>query len=262
MINLKVFFIIFSCCIANILYGQPNETFKFTYVDFCDTVNPDYRNYGVIINTGGTSLFYSSPYDFSSAGMKMVDSTQSNKRYVYYSSEDTLRRYIYKNVARSELVFETDYSLALKEKKIYSDTLHPFNWQVHNEKRKIDSFLCTKATVFFRGRYYTAWFDDKIPISNGPWKFGGLPGLIVEIQDNEKRVFWRLQKIERTNEILIKPPVPFDGNYNSFMRDMREAYLKRKKVIESHGSVSDPSCKTCTGSTTYKINLIEKFINE
>ena len=262
MSNYKLAFLFFLTGLGNYLYAQKSETLKLTYVDFCDTVLPDYKNFGIVLYSNQSSIFFRSPYNFKETGMKMVDSTPANKRYIYYSPSDTLRRYIFKNYLKNELIFETDYSLALKEKKIYSDTLNPFDWQIQSEKRKIDSFFCTKATAFFRGRYYTAWFDDKIPVNTGPWKFGGLPGLIIEISDTDKRVFWRLQRMEYTNEPLLKAPPPYDGNYNSYMRDMTEAYLKRKKVIESHGNVSDPSCKTCTGSTTYRINLIEVFLNE
>jgi len=39
----------------------------------------------------------------------------------------------------------------------------------------VAGYVCQKATCLFRGRDYTAWFSNDIPISNGPWKFGGFP---------------------------------------------------------------------------------------
>ena len=44
---------------------------------------------------------------------------------------------------------------------------------------------CQKALGEFRGRKYIAWFTSDIPLSDGPWKFCGLPGLILAVQDTE-----------------------------------------------------------------------------
>lgn len=44
-------------------------------------------------------------------------------------------------------------------------------------------YKCIKATTRFRGRDYTAWVTKELPINDGPWKFYGLPGLILQIED-------------------------------------------------------------------------------
>ena len=49
---------------------------------------------------------------------------------------------------------------------------------------------CRKATVDFAGRTYTAWFTPEIPLPFGPYKFGGLPGLILKIEDAERQFVW------------------------------------------------------------------------
>ena len=50
---------------------------------------------------------------------------------------------------------------------------------------KILGYTCQKALGEFRGRKYIAWFTSDIPLSDGPWKFCGLPGLILAVQDTE-----------------------------------------------------------------------------
>lgn len=37
--------------------------------------------------------------------------------------------------------------------------------------------------MFFAGREWTAWFTSEISIPDGPYKFYGLPGLILKISD-------------------------------------------------------------------------------
>lgn len=57
----------------------------------------------------------------------------------------------------------------------------PLNWQIHPEKMDIGEFHAQKATLKMYGRTWSAWFDPNIAIQDGPYKFHGLPGLIVKI---------------------------------------------------------------------------------
>ena len=55
--------------------------------------------------------------------------------------------------------------------------------ETFSEQKKIGLFNCQKATATYRGREYTAWFTAQIPVSHGPWKLRGLPGLILEVTE-------------------------------------------------------------------------------
>ncbi|MDO4163368.1 MAG: GLPGLI family protein [Bacteroides sp.] len=65
----------------------------------------------------------------------------------------------------------------------YTEAIPELRWQIASDKKEIGDFQCQKATCTFRGRRYEAWFTTDLPINNGPWKFQGLPGLIVEVYD-------------------------------------------------------------------------------
>ncbi|MGB4448275.1 MAG: GLPGLI family protein [Cloacibacterium sp.] len=67
-----------------------------------------------------------------------------------------------------------------------------FNWKISNDKQKIGEYEAQKATTEFGGRKWTAWFTESIPFPDGPYKFSGLPGLIVKIEDAEKNFSWVL----------------------------------------------------------------------
>ena len=56
-------------------------------------------------------------------------------------------------------------------------------WKISSEKEKIGEWNAQKAEADFAGRHWTAWFSTEIPIQDGPYKFQGLPGLIVKIED-------------------------------------------------------------------------------
>lgn len=72
------------------------------------------------------------------------------------------------------------------------------NWTISTETKIIKNYTCQKATTFFRGRNYEAWFCIDLPFSIGPWKFGGLPGLILEAYDDKKEIVFTLNQISKT----------------------------------------------------------------
>lgn len=56
-------------------------------------------------------------------------------------------------------------------------------WKIGTDKQKIGEYNTQKATTSFGGREWTAWFTTDIPFQDGPYKFYGLPGLIVKMED-------------------------------------------------------------------------------
>ena len=56
---------------------------------------------------------------------------------------------------------------------------------------------CQKATCHWRGRDYVTWFAPDIPVRRGPWKFGGLPGLILKVYDTQHLYVFEAVAIEK-----------------------------------------------------------------
>ncbi|MET3034553.1 GLPGLI family protein [Chryseobacterium sp. NRRL B-14859] len=119
----------------------------------------------------------------------------------------------------------------------YDDPIK-FNWNILPEKQKIGEYSTQKATTEYGGRKWTAWFSSDIPFQDGPYKFYGLPGLIVKIEDDEKNYSWMLsgnKKIENYDEMSYSDKVnakygipytvtpttkeKFDKAYASFKQD-------------------------------------------
>lgn len=67
-----------------------------------------------------------------------------------------------------------------------------FKWDILPENEVIGEYKVQKATTEFGGRKWVAWFSKDIPFQDGPYKFCGLPGLIVKIEDSEKNYSWTL----------------------------------------------------------------------
>ncbi|MFD2786785.1 GLPGLI family protein [Hymenobacter rubripertinctus] len=77
----------------------------------------------------------------------------------------------------------------------YQDNDYSLNWKLSTDTARINGYTCQKAFTKLGGRKYTAWFTRQIPISNGPYKFGGLPGLIVSISDSTGSYKFELTRI-------------------------------------------------------------------
>ena len=60
-----------------------------------------------------------------------------------------------------------------------------FEWQLLDGDSTICEYPCKKAVANFRGRTWTVWYTLDLPYSDGPWKFCGLPGLILSAKESE-----------------------------------------------------------------------------
>ena len=109
----------------------------------------------------------------------------------------------------------------------FMDTLKIINWKIENKFKKIEKFNCQKATCFFAGRNYNAWFTADIPLSYGPWKLNGLPGLILEVYDDES-FFYAV-----ADKITLKP---VEINNNKYLSNK---YLTIKNYINLRDSTMD-----------------------
>lgn len=100
------------------------------------------------------------------------------------------------------------------------------SWKIVNETKKIDNYLCQKAIGTCKGRTYIVWFCSDIPFPFGPWKLGGLPGLIMEAEDNRKQIVFKFKKIEYPLQIaaFIEPTKDFILTKETDFEKMRQAY--------------------------------------
>lgn len=97
---------------------------------------------------------------------------------------------------------------------------HP-RWKLSSETDTLLSYPCRKAECDFRGRHWTAWYAPDIPLSEGPWKLSGLPGLILKATDSRGHYTFTATGLEQCH---TPRPILFDGRKHEVVS--RKAYRK------------------------------------
>jgi GLPGLI family protein len=151
-----------------------------------------------------------------------------------------------KNISQGNYYTNLSDSLIVKEvslqnqKFLINYSTQKYQWQLKNDFKMINDFKCFKATAdvtFSNGvktslMKVTAWYAPGIPISLGPKGYAGLPGLILELQEDGIGIY--ASKIE-LNPQEFKIPIPTKGKritekqYNELQKEMFD------KTLELHG---------------------------
>lgn len=106
----------------------------------------------------------------------------------------------------------------------YEDTFPKLNWELVEGTDTIANYVCQKAKLNFRGRNYTAWFSPEIPINDGPWKFSGLPGLILKVEDEAQLFSFTLIGMSQPKTIL-----PIALSKADYLKCTRAEFLQQQK---------------------------------
>lgn len=106
----------------------------------------------------------------------------------------------------------------------YTEDKPEFNWEVDfSQTKEVAGYACHAAKGTYAGRDYQAWFTTDIPISDGPWLFCGLPGLILEVSSLDEEFFYTCISIqEGTGLIMLR-------ELDTAFKTTRERFLKAKE---------------------------------
>ncbi len=104
-------------------------------------------------------------------GMSSQHTSQSEQTIIRKKNTNTNKNYFQIQMMPYYYVFETEDNI---------------QWKIETDTKKINNYSLQKATARFGGRNWTAWFTSDINIPEGPYKFRGLPGLVLYVEDDKK----------------------------------------------------------------------------
>jgi GLPGLI family protein len=153
-----------------------------------------------------------------------------------------------------------EYTVNLNsERYIVRDTSINIEWTIDKKvTKKIQNYKCYKAITNFRGRNYVAFFSEDIPIPFGPFKFKGLPGLILEMYNLEDDIThrWTVTRINSDQNVKI----PNISEFEESSMNAYQMYLMNEKIQNIQNERSNSRLpKGTTLAKTTRVNLsIEK----
>ena len=85
--------------------------------------------------------------------------------------------YLYWNLSIGKILV---YTSIFGSKYLVEEDVPDIEWDIEEDSvQTIIGYECHKAKAKFRRCEWTVWYSKDIPISLGPWKLNGLPGIIL-----------------------------------------------------------------------------------
>jgi GLPGLI family protein len=245
-INLITLILFFSVANAQ----QMEKSLKISYTGQFNSLfgrGEDFRPYKAVLHIqGDQSLFTMKPLH--------LNKEQNNTMAVDLLIDSLFT--VYKDLESNSLLFE--FMDLDQRSRYYADTLYPMNWDITSDRKNINGIECIKAITQYKGREYVAWYDPLSQIPNGPWKLGGLPGLIIEAYDKEQQ--WHVVVDLISNEegfdfnfyrSLMNKPIK---GYTSYVADVKKIFSAIEGMMSAQ-AIGD--CLTCETKSTLKFNTWE-----
>ncbi|MCW3162696.1 GLPGLI family protein [Chryseobacterium oryctis] len=173
------------------------------------------------------------------------------------------------------------YQIEKKDNKIYYKTndfnlgkikvedTRKMNWSISSETKKIGDYRVQKASTNFAGRVWIAWFSTDIPFQEGPYKFHGLPGLIVKLEDNTKSHIFEL--IGNSNLLpFVYPEIENGKEKSTSLEEFRKHYKNYRKdpasgIRQQYMQGKIPNQRDSEGNMSTGldvVNRVEKLLKE
>ncbi len=137
--------------------------------------------------------------------------------------------YVFSNIGENRL---RNYGKYGEDLCYYDEPLDEQVWEIGDSTTTILGYECMVAQANYHGRKWTAWFAPEIPLSFGPWKLHGLPGLILKAEaDNGKTyIATGLEKTDRN----ITPMYSADSYQKT---DRKKALVDKEYYMNNHESI-------------------------
>lgn len=143
----------------------------------------------------------------------------------------------YKEIQNNVVTYNTDIQMKFFDVK---DVLPDFNWEITSETKIILGYTCQKARLHFRGRDYNVYFTTDIPYSDGPWKFSGLPGMILEATSDDEAAAYSMiaEKVElkETKNSIQNPYLKSNLiTYQNYLDKYKVKYDESRSRMDTNG---------------------------
>lgn len=126
-------------------------------------------------------------------------------------------------------------------------------WSLQSDSiREIMGYTCHLASAFYKGRLWSAWYAEDIPIDDGPWKLRGLPGLILRAEDSQRHYVIYALGLKQVdgNETIRYKSGDFNADEKVNMKQLAE--LRKRYYADMAGFINNtnPNVKVIISGNT------------
>lgn len=225
-----IFFGITLFVLPSFLYAQA-DTIPIGRVIYLQNA----QTHGDINNNGySTLLFNSTQSIYIQNGAQKNDTTINNPDYYLpVNISGDKEGFPILKLHKSRIIYSKIDCRQATEHCILTDTLGAITWELLPEKKRFGTYECQKAKGAFRGRVYEVWYTLDIPISSGPFKLGGLPGLILEAQSTDGQVKFLFSQLEISNHVPGYIVMPHGKNMGMRYKAYIQQEIEFSKNLEN-----------------------------
>jgi GLPGLI family protein len=206
-----------------------SQTVKVTYdvqIDISGVQTEPFNHQYILVNSNGRSL--QKKFLVSSVLGTREDKNNESTRVVKIGNDTT---YVYKDFINNSLFSEE--KILTKVFKV-ADELNIFTWKIEEDTLTILNHKCRRATTKFRGREFAAYFAEDIPVTDGPGKFNGLPGLILKVMVVNSTAVFSVEAVEiRLDKSTGEVQNPFSSQKLMSFKDFKKEYNRKYAEMQT-----------------------------
>ena len=242
----KNFFVLLFLMMISFLSAQ-NQRFMYEYKFVSDSTNKaDVKTELMNLDTTPKGSKFYSYTSYKSDSLMRVDLEKQLKATGSINIKTDQRKgFVRYTVAKNYQNGNVDFRnrIGMDAFKVTED--RKIAWKILPNKQKIGNWETQKATTEFGGRKWTAWFCNDIPIQDGPYKFSGLPGIIVKLEDQTQSHVFNLVGIKNLGTLEpeiyafeITKEIPLKGSeYKKLLLENRSDPAKGLRQISMDNGV-------------------------
>lgn len=230
----------------NFIQGEPSNITVYSHVAVynvgyqSDSTDPSIKNDTMALLLNNKTSVFGAYGNLNIDTAKYLDRKRGGKKYRFHLTPGPNYHIEYRIFKENASIITYD-EIAVIESPLfmYKENKSNLHWSILEDTATISGYRCQKATCDFGNRKWNAWFAIDIPISDGPYKFCGLPGLIIKVNDSQNYWSFTLTSFENKSykyyEEIIRNKDAVSTNKDKFLSLLKSSYDNGFEMEQQYG---------------------------
>ncbi len=224
----KIYILLFTCMSFLFAYGQKEDNIAHTIL----VADYSYICHTNAVNGEAVDIYYSltlqvAPTLACTMGYKKHNGENDKEEQLHYVPTT------WQNYPRGMM---TSVETIPPYRYLTSEKMADIKWTIFAEQDTVCGYSCQKAEGVYGGLKWTAWFAESLPTKFGVWRLGGLPGLILRAESEDKAHCFECKKVD-----AVKEPITYCVP-NDAIKCVRAKFVKlRNKIFCNSNYLSNPA---------------------